>query len=272
LGNDRKDEEMNKDCTVLVCSCDKYADLLTPFSILWKKYWADCPFEMVLVTESSLEENLCFDRVVSCGKGLSWCERLIKALDSIETPYVIMLCDDYFLNSKVDTEQMQYRLEQARKYDAANLRLIPNPIPNARNSVPVEDGLCEYRKDTAYCIATQAGIWNREFLRNLAFGKASIWEFERYGSFDLSNEKRALLVTQKKEFPFIDAVHKGCWEKFGIKCLTDNKIEYDFSKRGFPSFKTRFVEGLKALVFAVVPNTWIVKVQNAFSLGAKERL
>jgi hypothetical protein len=72
---------------------------------------------------------------------------LIKALDSIETPYVIMLCDDYFLNSKVDTEQMQYRLEQARKYDAANLRLIPNPIPNARNSVPVEDGLCEYRKN-----------------------------------------------------------------------------------------------------------------------------
>ena len=263
---------MNKDCTVIVCSCDKYADLLTPFSVLWKKYWADCPFEKVLVTESPLEDNLCFDRVVACGKGLSWCDRLVKAIDGIDTPYVIMLCDDYYLVSEVNTKYILKRLEQARKYDAANLRLIPNPIPNARNSVPVEDGLCEYRKNIAYCIATQAGIWNREFLRNLASGKASIWEFERYGSFDLSNEKRALLVTQKKEFPFIDAVHKGCWEKFGIKCLTDNKIEYDFSKRGFPSFKTRFVEGLKALAFAVVPNTWIVKVQNAFSLGAKERL
>ena len=66
-------------------------------------------------------------------------------------------------------------------------------------------------------------------------------------------------------------MHKGYWEKFGVKCLADNGIEYDFSKRGLPPFKVRVVEGLKALVFAIVPNTWIVRVQNAFGLGAKER-
>ncbi len=43
----------NLDCTVLVASCDKYADLLRPFDILWRKYWADCPFETVLVTETT---------------------------------------------------------------------------------------------------------------------------------------------------------------------------------------------------------------------------
>ena len=54
------------------------------------------------------------------------------------------------------------------------------------------------------------------------------------------------------------------------KCLADNGIDYDFSKRGLPPFKARLVEGLKGLVFALVPNNWIVRVQNALGAGAKE--
>lgn len=262
---------MNPDCTVVVCSCDKYADLLEPFAALWRKYWPDCPFETVLVTETNPEQELCFNRVVACGNGGNWCSRLVVALGMVETPYVIMLCDDYYLVSPVDTEGVLLRLGQAKSYDAANLRLIPNPTPGVRNSIPAEDGLFEYRKNTAYCIATQAGIWNREFLLGLARGKSSIWEFERYGSFEVGDEARPLLVTPTKEFPFLDVVHKGHWEKFGVKCLADNGIAYDFSKRGLPPFKVRLVEGFKALVFALVPAGWIVRVQNAIGLGAKER-
>ena len=59
----------NTDCTILVCSCDKYADLLDPFAVLWQKYWPDCPFETVLVTETKPDQELCFNRVVACGKG-----------------------------------------------------------------------------------------------------------------------------------------------------------------------------------------------------------
>ena len=58
------------DCTVLLCSCDKYADLLGPFAVLWRKYWPDCPFETILVTETKPSEELCFNRVVACGKAL----------------------------------------------------------------------------------------------------------------------------------------------------------------------------------------------------------
>lgn len=261
----------NTDCTILVCSCDKYADLLDPFAVLWRKYWPDCPFETVLVTEAKPDQELCFNRVVACGKGGNWCDRLVQALETISTPYVIMLCDDYYLSSAVDTAGILLRLGQAKNYDAANLRLIPNPVPGARNSSPADGGLFEYRKNTAYCIATQAGIWNREFLLGLARGKSSIWEFERYGSFQVGEERRPLLVTPTKEFPFIDAVHKGHWEKFGVKCLADNNINYDFSKRGLPPFRVRVVEGLKALVFAVVPNNWIVRVQNVVDIGARER-
>lgn len=259
----------NPDCTVLVCSCDKYADLLGPFSKLWRKFWPDCPFEVVLVTETApTTPDLCFDRVVACGKGdTNWASRLECALDGVSTPWVLMLCDDYYLEAPVDTPKMLSRLEEAKFRNAANLRLIPNPP----RGLPVSDDLMEYRKNTAYCVATQAGFWQRDFLARLAVGKSSIWEFERHGSFEVADEPRPILATRKREFPFVDAVHKGCWETFGVDVCRRNGVEIDFSRRGLPSPRTRLVEWFKRLVFAIFPHTLIVRVQNALGVGARER-
>ena len=257
----------NSDCTVLVASCDKYADLLGPFSTLWRKFWPDCPFETVLVTETVPSENLAFDRIIACGKGRNWCARLVDSLKQIETRYVLLLCDDYYLAAAVDTTLVLKRLEQANRFDAVNLRLIPNPV----TKIPYREGLREYRKNTAYCIATQAGFWNREFLLGLARDKASIWEFERQGSFDLAGEARPILGTPTKEFPFVDAVHKGYWEPFGVQVLKENGIDYDFSRRGLPPLRVRLREGVKSLVFKVFPWTLIVRVQNLLDVGMKER-
>lgn len=259
---------MDKDCVVLVASCDKYKDLLPPFMTLWHKFWPDCPFETVLVTET--DPGIAgFSRTIACGPGMTWASRLVKGLSEVSTPYAIMLCDDYYLASSVDTSLVLKRLEQAKRLNAANLRLIPNPPLRSNNSKPFGEGLFEYLKDTAYCIATQAGIWNCEFLRNLARNKSSIWEFERFGSFEVGSEKRPLLVTSTKEFPFVDAVHKGCWERFGLAVCRENGIEIDLAKRGLPTFRTRLVEWLKGVVFALFPWNLIVRVQNF--LGATEK-
>lgn len=261
-------------CTVVVCSCDAYSDLIGHFGTLFGKYWPDCPFDTVLVTESEIEKPSCFSRVVACGKGGNWCERLVSALDEISTPYVLMLCDDYFLSSPVDTEKVLGRLEQLRSLNGVNLRMIPNPKPtgsNASEVAGVEPKLFRYKPDTAYCIATQAGFWNRDFLRDLAKGKSSIWEFERYGSFSVGSEERPILVTPEKEFPFVDAVHKGYWEKFGLAVCDENGLSVDLKRRGLPPLSVRIKEAAKALVFAVIPNTLIVRIQNALSLGAKEK-
>ena len=75
---------INADCTVLVCSCDKYADVVGPFAALYRKYWPDCPFETVLVTETDLGQSG-FDRTIACGEGLNWCEMLVMALGSVFT-------------------------------------------------------------------------------------------------------------------------------------------------------------------------------------------
>jgi len=263
----------NSDCTVVVCSCDEYADILPPFSALWKKYWPDCPFGTVLVTETAPADSMCFDRVIACGKSGNWCSRLVMALGQIETPYVLMLCDDYYLEKPVDTDLMLRRLGQIKQFGANNLRMIPNPKPGKANAKPFGNGtdLFQYVPMTAYSVATQSGFWRREFLSKLATGRATIWELERYGSFDPIAAEKPLLVTPTKEFPFLDAVHKGCWETWGVKVCQENGIDISGIARTLPPFKTRLVEGLKGLVFAIFPWNWIVRVQNALDLWMKEK-
>ena len=51
---------MKSNITVLVNSCDSYSDAWYPFFTLWKKYWPDCKYPIILNTESKsyLDEQL----------------------------------------------------------------------------------------------------------------------------------------------------------------------------------------------------------------------
>ena len=263
----RKNATMkNTDCTVLVCSCDKYHDVERPFISLLHRFWPDCPLETVLLSETLSTEG--FDRVVLTGPGKTWCEMLVEALAQIDTPYVLLLMNDYFLNAQVDTKAFLKRLDEAKRFNAASLRL--NPLPKGRKPWRGAD-LMEMPKNVAYCVTCQTSIWNREFLLDLARRNKSAWEFERYGSFMTGAEKRPLLVTQTKEFPFVDAVHKGYWEKFGLEVCRENGIDLAGITRTLPPFKARVVEGAKAVAFKMLPTTLLVRFQNRFGLGAKEQ-
>lgn len=262
--------ELRRELTVLVTSCDAYRDVETPFLSLFRRHWPDCPFELVLVAETDRPAvDGGFDRVVATGSGKNWCQMLAEALERVGTPYVLLLMNDYLLDAAVDTAHFAVRLAQAKQFDAANLRLNPNPP--GRKSWPDSD-LLEYPKNVAYSVTCQTGIWNREYLLELARRNKSAWEFERYGSFMLDGEMRPLLVTQTKEFPFIDAVHKGYWEKFGVAVCKKNGVAIDFAARGLPPFAVRLREGVKSLIFALFPWTLIVRIQNLLDVGMKERM
>lgn len=258
-----------KDCTVLVTSCDAYSDVAAPFIVLFRKYWPDCPFEVVLLTETVAPPAAgpAFDRVIATGRGKCWCEMLAEALGQVDTPYVILQMDDFYFSAPVDTANILRRLDQAKAFDVANLRLVP--LPPGRTPWPGTD-LLEMPKDVAYCVTCQTGIWNRDYLLGLARRNKSAWEFERYGSFMVGGERRPLLVTPAKEYPVLDTVHKGYWEPCGVRVLRENGLACDFSRRGTPPLAVRLREGAKKLVFALFPWTLIVRVQNVFNAGMKE--
>lgn len=255
----------NHDCTVLVVSCDAYADVVPHFILLWRRFWPDCPFETVLLTESIVCDG--FDRVLAVGKCNDWSPRISMAIEQISTPYLMLVLNDYFLSETVDTSLVLHRLDEAKRFDAINLRLMPNPP--GRKSMAGTD-LLEMPKNVAYCITCQIGIWNRDFFARLLSRTRSAWEFERLGSFMVGDESRPLLVTKYAEIPFIDAVHKGYWERSAVEVCERNGIEIDFMARGLPPLRVKLWEFLKRLVFSVLPWTLIVRIQNVFCSARNE--
>lgn len=270
IPQDEIDSGVNSKLTILVTSCDAYSDLLDPFSKLWTRFWPDCPYEIVLVTEMLPQnaENLAFTRIVCCGKGHSWTERLVIAIDTISSPYILMLCDDYFLCGPINSARIAHFVELIQKYDSINLKLIKNGSNVAPFSADPELG--EYKKNSAYCIATQPSIWDKKFLSNLARNRArgSIWEFERYGSFSCADATGPILGTAQQEFPFIDAVHKGNWGIHVAELCERYGLVLDLAIRGFPSPLRKAIEWGKSVILNMNPDL-VVMIQNKFNLGKK---
>ena len=60
-------KDFDKNLTILVTSCDKYSDLWIPFIKLFRKFWSDCPYKLVLISESIICKE--FDETILCDKG-----------------------------------------------------------------------------------------------------------------------------------------------------------------------------------------------------------
>lgn len=253
---------MNADCTILVTSCDAYRDVERPFLTLFRRHWPDCPFELVVNGETSAEPG--YDREILCGRGKSWSEMLVAALEQIMTPYVILLMNDYYLIDKVDTGTVLGFVAAAKSERALSVRMVPEP--SGRGPVRTVEGmpLQEFPKNTAYAVSCKATVWDRAFLLALAAKTKSAWEFERRGSFLFSpDESRPLLVSPTRAFPFLDVVHKGYWEPYGVDLLRRERIDYDFSRRGRAPLTLRLKEWAKGKIFHLAPDL-VTRLQNRF--------
>lgn len=255
-----------EECTLLICSCEKYSDLHKPFFQFFDLFWPLCPFDIVLATDTPGYE-LGFTtknpvKIVSTGYGKSWCQMLCEALDAIQTPAVMLMMDDYFLTHPIRTRTITDRLHDFFRFKALNLRLSPNPIPN----YPVTDAVWEYTKNTAYCISCQTGFWDKVFLRGLASRFSSAWQFERKGSFALNpKDDRPILAVTERVFYYLDSVHKGYWEKEALALAEKNDVRLDFSRRTLPPWHIKTKEWVKKIVFNAMPKNLLLRIQNLFS-------
>ena len=244
-------------CTLLVSSCAKYRDVLDVWTVLFSRYWPDCPFEKVLVTDEALSSPPePFDRVIATSPELSWSAMLTRALDAIETDYVLLMLDDYLLCERVDTSLILSYLADAIRLDAAKVQFYALPAAHE----PFDATYGQYIRGRAYAISAQAGIWRRTSLRDVTAKTQSAWQFERYGSY--FEGSGLLLCTLKRRFWYLDAVHKGYWATKALRFLKREGIKVDLVHRPPPKLCTRIKEAFKSFAFAILPHDWIVKTQN----------
>jgi hypothetical protein len=89
---------------VVVASCDAYADCWHPFVHLFRRFWAECPFPLFLLSEHQVMDLPACQVIPTARKGesgVSWTERLNRAYDRLPFDYLITFQEDYFLDAPV---------------------------------------------------------------------------------------------------------------------------------------------------------------------------
>src|SRR5436853_473924 len=104
--------EIGDKVSVLYMSCNKYSDLWIEYFKLFRRYWADCPFKIYILTDKK-GPNVEGVRVIATGEDLSWSDNLLFALQGIKTPYVLLLLDDFLILDYVPNTSVSRMIQWA---------------------------------------------------------------------------------------------------------------------------------------------------------------
>ncbi len=208
-------------------SCDAYSDLWLPFFNLFWRYWADCPWPVYLGTN----RNSFSDRRVAtlmAGDG-EWSYRLRFCLNRIQSDFVLLLLEDYFLDHSLSTGIISEKLAVLIALNGAQLRLFPLPAPDRK--LPGHPDLGVIHPRAAYRVSTQAAIWNRAHLLNILVDSESIWDFE----WNATRRSRSFNVgyygTYKPIIQYRQVVERGEWFRGAARYFGKQDIGCDFSVR-----------------------------------------
>ena len=234
----------NKNLCVLISSCDNYSDTWEPFFTLFFKYWRALPFPVYLSSETRSYNHAEVKNILS-GKNKEWSQRLMEALNKIESKYVLLLLEDYLLYQTVDTQRIYKLMQVIEETSAAYLRLIPAPEPDV--SLPNHKGIGIINKGATYRVSTQAAIWNRDALLSLLVPNESVWQFEYEGTERSNNLPNLFLSLEKNKkntpypYPYIPtSIVRGKWTHNAVSLCRKENIKLDLNYRKMQTLQEHF--------------------------------
>jgi len=256
---------MNNDVSIIVMSCDKNKWLNELFYEQLMRNWPTCPYPIYFVMEI---EKMEFPNVkcISFGeKSFSWCKRLRRALEKIDTEYVLFMLDDFLIESIVNEELLKKYLCMMQEYDLYNI--ILTPINNERNYVESKfDHMIFRHRFGRYKVSLQCGIWKNEIFRYLINEKENAWEFEIFSnirSFVLPDKFYAVKALEDKPIDYNDgffmvqgkvneAEKKRIEKKIGKKIEVDENLVTNIVVRDNIRFIQRVIRRLKIMLWCVI--------------------
>lgn len=204
--------EINEKFTILIGTCDMYEFLWNDFAKLFNMYWdhrLDVKKFFVSETKSADIEGFEF---LTPGF-LPYSDCLMRSLNSIDTPYVLWLQDDYFLQKKIYKEKFEKYFEMIEYYS------IDRFCPNRNRSYiryytldNIEENYFRMDQNSNYTISMQASIWNVDFFKQCLpiDNSENPWEFEINGSARLNRLKNHKIIYEvASDDWYLEAMNKG---------------------------------------------------------------
>lgn len=232
----------NHDLTIVVNTCDAYADVLQIFFHAMEEYWPNCPYPIVINTELSTPTQYpaSVHNYSSKDKEDNWGDRLRETLKSIETEFVLMLYDDFILEAAVSNHEVQEAKQLLiNDTNAAAVYLIDTQLSTENTSCNLKFQKLKDKID--YKLNSAPGIWRRSKLLSYTFPGDTPWAWEVFGTYRSFGDKNvfySLSAIHKEIYQYNHekggGIYRGKWVREVVSSKVDKyQLSIDFSIRGF---------------------------------------
>lgn len=250
---------MKEKVAFLVLSCDKYYDLLSPFSILFNRFWPDCPYQKFAATNTKAFKEGGFNPILM-GEDISWSAGLRKVLTELSKSYdyVLITLEDLFLRKTVDSKDIETTIASFVEKNGNYLRFYSHFKPSKR--VTTQFGLLE--KNTPYRQNCVYAIWRIEVLMAILRDDENAWDFEKK-AVHRGYEYDGFYAVYKSKFKILNTLIKGRWVPYDYRKV--RKLIPGFSsKREKMSKREEMILNLKRFIFrlffTIIPKHYQMRI------------
>ncbi len=214
--------------SILILSCDRYADIWPHFFTLFYKYWPDCPWRVFLGTNKI---KLNDPKVVSLsiGEDANWADSAQKIVEKIPTDYFLVLLEDFFIRKTIMTNEITNCLLLLKELKGGYLRLRPFPKPDRH--IPAYPAIGMIEENAPYRLALQAALWKKDVFLRLVQPGETAWDMEVKGTERSRSIPEAFYCTWDTTIHYRAGITLGKWSPVGLKICQEEKMQIDFSRR-----------------------------------------
>ena len=232
--------------TIIVNSCDAYADVWPPFFASLREMWPDLRYSILLNTESKsyLYSGL---NITTLGPDAEysnqvepWWHRLLRHLNSIDSEYVLMLFDDYIVEEPVNGIKIEQCKAWLKSDDTIGaFYLVQGGFNLTLDTQYQLFSLVRPRSD--YIVNSAPALWNKHLLESFVGKIDTPWAWEYFGSARAYRQNIKFYSIKDKHYEIYKyqyerggAIHQGKWVKAVIAPVIERySLQIDCSKRGF---------------------------------------
>ena len=254
--------------SVLVASCDAYADAADHFFALFNRYWPNCQYPVYLVN-NTLDKEYANVAVINAGNGLDWLGRMRCALRSMPHKYVLLMLEDYFIGRRVDSEAVNEMVKLMTKEELRYYR-ISNTPPAKNRPYKGISYLHAIAGNVPYGVNLQAAIWDREFLLDLIGDEdGSAWKFEidrlKVAIDGAAEDLSGCVVDTRNIVDIHNGVIRGKWVPKTIKYFETQDYVISLGKREVLSSAEEFAIKMKSTLSLYTPRRFRRGIKIALS-------
>ena len=229
-------------CTLVVASTDINEDIWPLYFETLCSNWECCRLPIMLVTQTKTFKymDLNISRPSCNLNNKTWSERLIVALNDIQTEYVLLMCDDYFFTDSVNTEQLNELISWMEEDKSINV-LYFETFPRMGATSDKYPYFVQRPECCKYRMNCQTALWRKQILLSILRPHENPWELEILGSKRIKHhEGKFYALTEKKYSPIqysrVGVLVQGRWVEKEIKPLAEKYgWVIDYNKRNYYS-------------------------------------